>query len=358
MVNRIDYPAIDGLRILAFLLVFFGHFSIFIPSPFLHAMGWTGVQLFFLISGFLLTRLLETEYRQTGQLSLKKYFIRRMLRIWPLYFFYLLLVTGLCLLYYRIGVSGFRLAGNVFFMDNWISGFRNYNNNFATTHLWSISLEEQFYAALPFLLLFLLPKTKKTQSRFLLAGFIGLFLFRLLFLELDFNYPFIYTSPFAGDCFLAGMALGAGYNEQRRKIPAGLLFAAGAALLAFLYYFIPPKEMNGYHQLILYPLLALAFAAILLAALQVKCRPMHLFFNNRMIRYLGRISFGLYIFHYGILLHVNYFFLQQHPEIAIAWSLPVALAITVLFAILSYEWLEKPWLRRKQKFTVIRNYRF
>lgn len=147
--EKIDYPFIDGLRLLAFLLVFFRHFNFF-TVPVLHEYGWIGVEFFFLISGFLITRLLVTEFNTTGVIDKRKFFMRRILRIWPLYFFYLFLVLFLSIIYPGYPVSVPRLAGNLLFADNWISALKNYNPNFASFHLWSISLEEQFYFVLPF----------------------------------------------------------------------------------------------------------------------------------------------------------------------------------------------------------------
>lgn len=115
--NRADYfPAIDGLRFYAFLLVFFFHFDSYVISDFISTIGWSGVEFFFLISGFLLTKILTKEYKQSNSIKVYKYFICRILRIWPLYFIYILGITLISVVLIHQPVSISRLFGNVFFM--------------------------------------------------------------------------------------------------------------------------------------------------------------------------------------------------------------------------------------------------
>lgn len=144
-------PSLDGLRAVSIALVLLGHLpgtrgfplpahEIFVP------VARYGVDVFFVISGFLITRLLIGEQRRTGSISLKDFYIRRLFRIFPANYFYVL-VIWLC------SVAGlFVLEGR----DIWraVTYTMNYvvNPNWYLGHLWSLSVEEQFYLLWPFLL--------------------------------------------------------------------------------------------------------------------------------------------------------------------------------------------------------------
>ncbi len=88
---RFYLPEVDGLRFFAFLLVFIHHFRVSenVFFKYLHEFGWVGVDLFFLLSAFLLTYLLRREYSEKNNINIRFFFIRRVLRIWPLYFIYI-----------------------------------------------------------------------------------------------------------------------------------------------------------------------------------------------------------------------------------------------------------------------------
>ncbi|HNQ93994.1 MAG TPA: acyltransferase [Anaerolineales bacterium] len=91
---RFYLPELDGLRFIAFLLVFIHNANPILKRTFLERFSeysWFGVDLFFCLSGFLITKLLVMEHRQTGKINFRNFYIRRILKIWPLYFFYLIL---------------------------------------------------------------------------------------------------------------------------------------------------------------------------------------------------------------------------------------------------------------------------
>lgn len=130
--ERIYFPELDGLRFFAFLLVFFHHRDWF-PVPafsYLHEIGWIGVDLFFVLSSFLFTKLLIAEYNKTNSINIKKFYIRRIFRIWPLYF----CMIGISLIYYLFiagktfaSIEPKRLWGLLTFTENFITAFNGYN---------------------------------------------------------------------------------------------------------------------------------------------------------------------------------------------------------------------------------------
>lgn len=350
--QRIYFPAIDGLRFLAFLFVFFRHFTAYQPIPFLYETGWIGVELFFLISAFLLTRLLKAEYQNKGSVNNSNFFTRRILRIWPLYFAYLLFTVFFWLIKDINHFSTGRLAGNIFFIDNILSAIDYYNNNPFSFHLWSISLEEQFYLVLPFAIPWLLRQPQKNILFLFVIIFILMLAARYLSVAGGAKHPFIYVLPVSGDCFLAGILLGLGYfDDLLKKMNGYFCLAASACILAVLYFF-PSKSDTGIHQVFVYTFVAIAFVLLFTAVVYSKASVVTQLMNNRFIRYLGKISYGLYIFHiFGI--YEAAVFCEKMKIIAPEWQLPIALSITLGLSIISYELFEKYFLRKKKKFTSI-----
>ena len=348
------FPAIDGLRFFAFLLVFIYHLSPFSHANFFTTIGWTGVHLFFLLSGFLLTRLLVEEYKQSGTLHLYKYFIRRILRIWPLYFTYLFIVTIASLLLTDHPFSLQRLLGNLFFCDNILIAFHWFNPNLVTGHLWSMSLEEQYYLVLPFLIPWLVKQKKEKIKMFILIIFFILFATRFLLVILHTKYATVYVLPFSADCFVAGIVLGLGiFDPWIKKINTVLACGAGTALLIVVYFLPPPTDM-GPHIILIYFILAVAFFFLFIAVVYGNTRFLQPVFTNKPVRYLGKISFGLYVFHVAANYTATYFYSQLGRTMDPGVPL-LSLAITISLAIVSYELLEKRFLKMKSRFTIIKN---
>lgn len=353
--TSVYFPSIDGLRFIAFSFVFFRHFKLYIPSTFLYEIGWTGVELFFLISGFLLTKLLSLESIKFGNVNLKKYFFRRSLRIWPLYFLTLILTVCFSFFYFDYSFSFYRLAGNMFFIDNWLSGIDKYNPNFASFHLWSISMEEQYYLILPFLIPWLVKQNKKTVSIFFTFVFLILLISRYIAIQSNVQHPFIYVLPVSGDCFFAGILMGLNSFEHLwKKINSLLAFLVGVGFLMLLNT-IPERKIIDMNQLYIYPITALAFSFLLVAVLNARNQVLVFIFSNRLIRYLGKISYGLYVFHIGVIWFITNTFQTNKLDTDIKWSFPMAFMLTILLAIISYELFEKRFLKMKSRFTRIKN---
>jgi peptidoglycan/LPS O-acetylase OafA/YrhL len=170
--DRIYYPELDGLRFVAFALVYLFHNGIpqlghWIGSSLARAFrenGWVGVQLFFVLSGFLITTLLLREENRFGRIDLVAFWLRRILRIWPLYYLTVSIAFGL-----MPWVDGEwtstagratiirHLPAFLAFLGNWSMILRGPVINDAQSILWSVCVEEQFYVIAP-LLLVLVPR--------------------------------------------------------------------------------------------------------------------------------------------------------------------------------------------------------
>lgn len=145
--NRI--PSLDGLRAVSILLVVASHFVHTIGYSFDSDIGNLGVRVFFVISGFLITALLLKEIDKTDTVNLKKFYFRRTLRIFPPYYFYLLIMLALYVTgWLQIPLSSF--FSSFTYTTNYI-----YPNTFILGHSWSLSVEEQFYLLYPGVLMLL-----------------------------------------------------------------------------------------------------------------------------------------------------------------------------------------------------------
>lgn len=362
-------PGLDGLRAIAFLLVFALH------TNYMKA-GWLGVSLFFVLSGFLITGIL-LDMKQA--LSIKDYFVkfygRRFLRIFPLYYFYLIafaiLATWLVSIPYRPGFM------RIFLDQVWYAVSYVYDFFFATAaakgsyfidHFWSLSVEEQFYIFWP-LLIFLVPEKhlKRLFVSFIILGPIlrlTLFLihasgvFRFL---VDTPSAFIYPLPFS---HIDAFALGA--YISRYPIPkAWKQFAFLAVVLpvvGFAAQYLATGEFGslsslGYPLLLPdaykfiwgYSLLNYFFAVIIYGVAHEGWFTGYL--EWRPLRYLGKISYGLYVYHSPII-----WFSGRIADLGIdnpilkPLTALIALIATILIASLSFHLMEKPIINLKDRF--------
>ena len=165
--KRFYLPELDSLRFFAFLAVFICHAFPHAPSDYSKAIpdvavhwisgsvraGAFGVDLFFMLSSFLITALLQGEHRRTGGIDVLSFWIRRCLRIWPLYFTFVLLAGILPYFFHFIPqLAPKYLWGLMTFTHNWVLSFCGVGNGNPSLIMWSVSLEEQFYLIWPVLI--------------------------------------------------------------------------------------------------------------------------------------------------------------------------------------------------------------
>jgi peptidoglycan/LPS O-acetylase OafA/YrhL len=356
--HRIYFPELDGLRFLAFLLVFIHHHQLFLSIPqlaFLSNFGWIGVDLFLTLSAFLITKLLIEEHQKTGQISFKFFFLRRILRIWPPYFLTVLL--SICVSIYLNGVFDFklsnRLMGLLTFTDNIISAFKGFNPLPYTTHLWTISYEEQFYIVIPFAIYFLIKCSKQQRLKyFFIICFVGTAC-KLLFIFKSLPHPVIWTLPFAHfESILLGVAIAfGGLNFLLNSFSTPVIGIFGIVCFAVLC-FLPNINTLSYALLLSYLLVGLSTSCVVFAVLNNNFLKKIL--SQKVLVFLGKRSYGLYLFHFlgnGFAGHlsVHYPMLPNNLYASFAYSF----LFSVAAAIISYQFLEKPFLKLKTKFEVI-----
>lgn len=358
---RFYHPELDGLRFLAFFFVFVHHaYSPLETSwPFLarlwahfSAAGALGVDLFFCLSSFLITRLLLLEKERTGSIDIRNFYLRRILRIWPLYFAALGLAAYLAKLEWE-QPFGHHLWPFLLMAGNWSSGLWSFPVS-SLALLWSVSLEEQFYLLWP-------PVLRRLTARRVLFFAAGLTAFsiacRLVLVYLQLPHPAMWCLTVTRlDSLAAGMAAAVLIADSRRPLASwkrGALFGGGYLVWLLVHWLWPlGTPPNPGVSLVFYPAAALGAAMMLLAAYAPGSAPPGIL-GSRPLVFLGRISYGLYVFHMVALVAVIHLFppLATRPKLqAVA-----GFALTVAAAMVSYFALEQPFLELKERFTTIRS---
>lgn len=355
--DKIYFPELDGLRFLAFLMVLLFHFVVdtqVLFHTFLQYF-WAGVDLFFVLSAYLFSKLLTLEYGKWKKINFRKFYLRRIFRIWPVYYFYIAIV----LLYYVLRHRPFthyivlRIITLCTFTDNLIAAARGVTPLPFSGHLWTIGFEEQFYLLVPITILLLARSTFKRRWLFYASVFVLFTGIRLWFISRHAVYPSIYVLPFTHfESILLGIILGFGdldflLNRVKPMILAflGLFFFA---LLCLTPNIIVVSYMSNFTYLFVGISTALMVFSVTRSPLLKKV------FSFRPFVYLGKRSYGLYVYHIlvgalamSIVDHIPAL-RSNYPVMLLLW-----LGITIAVAVVSYRFLEVPFLKLKKKFEVV-----
>ncbi len=343
-------PSLDGIRAIAVLMVMMGHLNLIYA-------GGLGVDIFFVLSGYLITAILIAEFAANGRISLKKFYARRALRILPAVILLLVVLN----VFAAVTQSGEPVAklrwdslGALFYIANWLRAFGR--DLGIIGHLWSLSIEEQFYFFWPITLAFLLSR-KMSANQILLIIFLAVTLVNLdriyLYQGLQ-SFDRIYNGlDSRADALLVGCALGvSGYQFVSRRVWAllGLVGAAFVGYVLFRAYPIPASLRVPFGLTIGGTLFALGVAFSLAAVLS---NPQSIFAKLLRIPPLvwtGRLSYGLYLWHFPVFTSVAAWFPEWEPARLTA----LKIAGTFVCATLSYYLVERPCLNLKKKFSVIK----
>lgn len=348
--ERLHIPELDGLRFFAFLAVLFHHLP---PSPwtyFLQQRGWIGVDLFFVISSYLFFTLFEREHARSGKIDISKFYIRRLLRLYPL-----MIAFPLAMAIITSSVSKgtvVQLAGIASFVDNFAVWVRGYKTAIPyTAHLWTLAFEYQVYLLIP-LAFTLYQGLGRTRFLAVLAGIWAFnFVARAALLGVGAQPTMIWVTPFLhADAVLAGIALSLAPPRSLPR-PFLLVLITGCAVGLML---LPSLEEARLGAVAIYPLAAIACVSG--AALALSGGKIRAFLSSRSLVYLGTISFGLYVFHLAVIAYTKPLVVQFGTERAgLAFLLHGFLALvgTVLCGSASYYGFERFWLRKKDKFAAI-----
>src|SRR6185312_6201578 len=365
--ERFYRPELDVLRFFAFLGVFIFHAaprtmdfynaagyphwlsSLLIPT---FGAGAYGVDLFFALSAYLITSLLLRERAATGALDLRGFYIRRILRIWPLYLAFVAFATVFAALVPDQHLPMRYVVGYSLLAGNWIYVFNGLPASFAVP-LWTVSIEEQFYLAWPLAL----RKASVSSMASIAAGI--LLIANAWRVWLAVTAAPVERIEYNTFTRLDPIALGILIALFGRKLPSftrlhrAVLLCCGIMMWIAVYAFTvtsPTLKFTTWQMAVGHPFTALASAAVLLSALGAQ----HPFLRNGALLYLGKISYGLYVLHEFAHFCAIRLVHASTPVMVLAQSI-VGLALTILLAATSYRWLESPFLRLKERFAHVQS---
>lgn len=350
--ERFYRPELDILRFLAFLLVFLHHgletFFTGSTTAIIAGACGSGLQVFFFLSSFLITELLLREREKTGSVHLRLFYTRRILRIWPLYFIFIggsLIVSKLT--HFTI-LTTTQFFFYILLAGNWWNAFHGFVPTVAGP-LWSISLEEQYYIIWPTIARFGKRVLWIASGLFLVASTITLWHLGSVHAERS----AVWCNSFVEFQFFALGAMLAMFLHKRQLVFSGAirvalaLAAIGTIVGDQVGLHVVAGDAAGPISLIAsYALLSLGIILLFLAFYGLKPGSF-----AQPIIYLGKISYGLYVFH-DLSLRVSF---RLAPRIHFngVMSMVLALLLCILLARLSYTLIEMPFLRLKQRFTLI-----
>jgi peptidoglycan/LPS O-acetylase OafA/YrhL len=346
-------PSLDGIRGWAVLMVMAYH----LDSGGVFSGGFIGVDIFFVLSGFLITTLLIEEWTTRGRIDLRSFYIRRALRLFPAFVCVVAFASALILAHDFLGSEdgdstplGRTLLTSFGYLNNWVAAF-NWWSLGPLNHTWSLAVEEQFYLLWPAALLIALRLriSPRLLSFVVLAGiFASVVLRYFLWPDIDdFN-----RATFGLDANAASLLIGAflALIATQGLLPDGrwfvlLMRSAAFASGAGLVYFV----LTGTRAM---PFLrAGGYAAVAIAAVVIICLTLvdqsilvRAAFNNQPIMYIGSISYGLYLWHDPI---YRILFARSLPGVV---DYPLRLILSFAAAICCFYIIERPFLRLKSRF--------
>jgi peptidoglycan/LPS O-acetylase OafA/YrhL len=329
--------ALDGLRGVAILLVLLSHFG---GAVSLTKWGWVGVDLFFVLSGFLITGILLDAEGAEG--VLRSFYIRRVLRIWPLYLSALVVIlvllpaTGVL---EPITVARLRDAAPWFWGHLSNIYFLHHRDPFRTEHLWSLAVEEQFYLLWPLLVVGL--GRRRLGFALVALALTAITLRLVLVLVGHADRPWAFQLPARMDGLLVGAWLAWKRHGSSRVAGWPAWWWGGGAAIASVLIGGTSRDIRFVSQL---PFITLFFGALVVLAVDGALP----WLTSRPLRLLGLYSYGLYIIHFPLLGVMER--LGWLPRNLISWGerMIVGVVLSGALAWVSWRYLEEPCLRLKR----------
>jgi peptidoglycan/LPS O-acetylase OafA/YrhL len=341
-------PELDGLRGIAVLAVIMFHSGV----PWLRG-GFIGVDIFFSLSGFLITTLLIQEYDKKNIISLKKFYLRRVIRLMPALLALLIvyILASYSLLDFNKANENLKDALIVFFYSaNWTRAL-GMNRPTMLGHTWSLSVEEQFYILWPLLLMILLRFLASRLAIFMAIGLmtVASATSRIYMLQNGATFDRLYNGlDTRADALLVGCMLGVAMSVSTfNTLRNYRLFRKCFSLVCFLSLclisiFGDWQSPSMYYWL--FSITGISSTFLIVEAISSDPSPLKRFLKFPIFIRLGKISYGLYLWHYPI-----FYLLLQNKY---SWSQILVLGgfISICMAACSYYFLEKPVLRLKEYF--------
>jgi len=353
--ERIYLPGLNGLRSVAVMSVLACHILYMnIGEKFLinWSIAFYAVTMFFVVSGFLITFLLLKEHENQKTINIKNFYIRRVLRIWPIYFLYVSISIVSILSQKEINL--FETPSIIFYIllsGNFIYFFSPQGLHLLE-HFWSIGVEEQFYLFWPWSFIF--SKNKKKLlflTIILIITYLAIKMIVYILAKQNSDiYMFIKQTRF--DCMLIG-AFGAIMYFQKNVIFMKIFSNKFLQLISWLLYFAVGFNIVYFPVILVHELISVATLILILGQIH---NPLFSL-ESRVFDFLGKISYGLYVIHPIVLFYLSTIFKNLILNEYLKWTLFVVLSmfISIILAWLSYKYFESYFLRLKTKYSVIKS---
>ncbi|MBF2514683.1 acyltransferase family protein [Listeria marthii] len=348
--SRKYVPSIDGLRALAVIAVIAYHLNFSWAKG-----GFIGVDIFFVLSGYLITNILLTQWEKTQSLQLKQFWIRRFRRLIPAVYVMIVVVVIYAVFFHPEILKNLRgdAIASFFYVSNWwfifhdVSYFDSFGLPSPLKNLWSLAIEEQFYMIWPAFLLVFLKWVK--NPKLLLKIVIGLGLLSAIWMTIlyvpgtDPSRVYYGTDTRAFD-LLAGCALAFVWPFTRlspvvpKKSKAVLNIAGTISVLGFILFTAFVSE----YQTFLYRgglLLVAILGVIMIATISHPASYLSKIFSFKPLRWIGTRSYGIYLWHYPIITLTTPVVELTQPNI---WRAILQVAATFIIAELSFRFIETP----------------
>ena len=330
---------IDGLRGISIISVVLYHFF---PETFVG--GFIGVDIFFVISGFVISKILIEEFNLNKTISIKNFYVKRIKRIFPAFFLVIFASTifsyFILLPTYLVDFSKSSLA-SIFFSSNFYFFFTNQSyaaisSNFKPLlHLWSLSVEEQFYVFFPIFILFFLRFFKNNYFLTVIISLsILLYIFSHILENLYYGSSFYLlptrTVQFLIGCLVAYLYLKKDENFNFQSLISPLFYLSTIAIIIFIFFITNENLYPSY-----YSLPVMFGSAVLIYSTKFKILE-NSFLSSYLLVWFGKISYSLYLWHYPIFVYANYLDLLNSRL-----NQTLFLILSVIFAYISYNFYEK-----------------
>lgn len=360
------FNGLDHLRAIAILLVLMYHYRAFIHPDWIDTygrFGWTGVDLFFVLSGFLISNQLFQEIKNRGNFSLKSFFIKRFFRIIPPYFFTLMLYF--CFPFFRERKSLSSLWKFLSFTQNY--GLDVINKG-TFSHAWSLCIEEQFYLILPFSLLLLIKSKTLKYLKFIIFVIILFSILARYFSWHEYVFPNINSNEFWKIWYmkiyypthtrLDGLAIGVligylfQYSSKFRKLTdenGNLFLLSGLAFLGFSLW-VCNDQSSEFASIFGFTFVAISYGFIVISAISKSS------FISKSKNYfttqLANLSFTIYLSHKGII-HIIQSLIEFYKIPISENLLLITCLIGCILGGLFYRYfIEKPSLKLRNRISI------